>query len=158
VGHVGDVHPELIAIPRPLDGDRVVEVLGVRPVYGHRREVAEVPALAGVLARDRLGLLLRLAREGSGGRDGGEERLVDVAGVPGRPDHARHLAAQRAVLLTRADEDDVPGLGAATELAGDQHRAPLLDEERVGDRVLTPANQHGRQYQEGTPVLGRGTS
>jgi hypothetical protein len=150
------VDPEPVTAPGPLDGDRVVEVFGVRPVYGHGREAAEVLALPGVSTGDGFGLFLDLAREPPGGPDGGEECLVDVARVARRPDNPCDLAAQRPVLLTGADEDDVPGLGAPAELAGDQHRAPLLDEERIRDRVLPPAHQHRRQYQEGSPIVGFG--
>src|SRR5215218_9537870 len=128
-----------------------------RPSPGDGREVAEVPALPEVLAGDRLGFFFDLAWELSGSPDGGEERLVDIARVLRGPDHARDLTAQGAVLLAGLHQDYVPRLGAPAELARDQHRAPLLDEERVGDRVLTPAHQHGREYQEGAPVSEKGT-
>ena len=36
----------------------------------------------------------------------------------------------------------------------DQHRTPLLDEERVCYRVLPPTHQHSRKYQESAPIRG----
>ena len=144
----------LYPVAGPLDRDRVVEILGVSAVDRHRREVAEVPALAGLPARDGLSLLFHLLGKRTGGPDGGEKRLVDVARVFGGPDDARHLAAQRAVLLARVHQHDIPRLGTATKLACDQHRTPLLHEERICYRVLPPTDQHGRQYQESAPIKG----
>lgn len=67
MGDVGDMNPHLIptglavhALDR-LDRDRVVEVPGVRPVYGDGRQMAQVHAFAEVFAGDGGGLVLRLA-------------------------------------------------------------------------------------------------
>src|SRR5215207_1149982 len=152
VGHVGYVDPDFVAVFGALDRDRVVEVFGVGPVYGHGREMPEVLSLPDLPSRDRLGLLLDLPRELAGGPDGGEKRLVDVARVLRGPDYAGNLAPQRAVLLAGVNQDQVSGLSAAAQLACDQHGTPLLDEKRVCYRVLPPTDQHGRKYQESAPI------
>src|SRR5215213_4592406 len=113
--------------------------------------MTQVPAFSALPAGHNLCLFVHLFREGTGGPDGGEKRLVDVARVLRSPDDARHLATQRAVLLTRVHEHDIPSLGTPTQLACDQHRTPLFDEERICYRVLSPTDQHGRQYQESAP-------
>src|SRR5918994_5862138 len=150
--YVGYVNPYFEALCGTLDRDRIVEVLCVGAVYGHRGEVTQVPALPGLPVCDRLGLFIDLLREPAGGADGGEERLVYVARVFGRPDDARYLAPERAVLLAGVDEDYIAGLSAPAKLACDQHRTPLLDEERVCYRVLPPTDQHSRKYQESAPI------
>src|ERR687895_79292 len=96
--HVGYVDPYPVATCRTLDRDRIVEVFRVGAVYGHRGEVAQVPALPHLPVCEGLGLLIDLCRELAGGSDGGEERLIDVARVLRRPDDARCLAPERAVL------------------------------------------------------------
>src|SRR5215212_9560905 len=116
--------------------------------------MAQVRALTELPVGNALSLLIHLLRERACGFDGGEERLVDVARVFRRPDNARHLATQRAVLRARVHEHDIPRLGPPTKLACDQHRTPLFDEERICYRVLPPTNQHGRQYQESVPKSG----
>ena len=144
MGHVGYMNPYLEAICCTLDRDRIVEVFGVGAVYRHRGEVTQVYALPDLPMCDGIGLLFDLPRELAGGPDGGEESLIDIARVLGRPDNSRYLAPQRAVLLSGIHEDYIAGLGASAKLACDQHRTPLLDEERVCYRVLPPTNQHGR--------------
>src|ERR671910_311328 len=154
MGHVGYVDPYSVATCRTLDRDRIVEVFGVGAVYGHRGEVTQVPALPHLPACEGLGLLIDLSRELPGGTDGGEERFIDVARVLGRSDDARYLAPERAVSLAGVHEDYVAGLSAPTKLACDQHRTPLLYEERVCYRVLPPTDQHSRKYQESAPIRG----
>src|SRR5918995_5146855 len=113
--------------------------------------MTQVRAFPHLLAHHRVSLLIHFLRELAGRSDGGEERLVDVTRVLGRPDYARDLAPERAVLLPGVHEDYIAGLGTPAKLACDQHRAPLLDEERVCYRVLPPTDQHSRKYQEGAP-------
>src|SRR5215216_4882876 len=119
MGYVGYVDPYPVAICGTLDRDRIVEIFCVGAVYGHRREVTEVPALPHLRLCDDLGLLIYLSRE--------------LAGGP---------------------ENYVASLSAPAKLACDQHRTPLLDEERVCYRVLPPTNQHSRKYQESAPIRG----
>src|SRR5919106_2734077 len=154
MGYVSYVDPYPVAVCGTLDRDRIVEIFCIGTVNGHRGEVTQVPALPHLPACDGLGLLIDLSRELSGGADGGEERLVDVARVLRRSDDARYLAPERAVLLAGSHEDYVAGLSAPTKLACDQHRTPLLYEERVCYRVLPPTDQHGRKYQESAPIRG----
>src|SRR4029450_5410188 len=125
------VDPHLESFAGTLDRDRIVEIPGVGAVYGYRRKMTQVPAFAWLPARDSLGLLIHLLRERAGGLDGGEKRLVDVARIFGGPDHTCHFAPQRSVLLARVHEHDIPRLGTPTKLACDQHRTPLLHEERI---------------------------
>src|SRR3954471_24641732 len=113
--------------------------------------MTQIPAFATFPARHDFSLFVQLLREGTGGSDRGEKRLVDVTWVFRRPDDARHLATQRAVLLARVHQHDVPRLGTPTKLACDKHRTPLFDEKRICNRVLPPTDQHGRQYQESAP-------
>jgi hypothetical protein len=91
----------------------------------------QIPALSALPARHNFSFFVYLLRESTGGPDGGEKRLVDVARIFRSPDDACHLATQRAVLLARVDEHDVPRLGTPTKLACDQHRTPLFHEERI---------------------------
>src|SRR5215212_1114774 len=154
MGYVGYVDPYHVAVCGTLDRDRIVEIFCIGTVYGHRGEVTQVPALPHLPARDGPGLLIDLSRELAGGSDGGEERLIDVARVLRRPYDAGYLAPERAVLLASVHEDYVAGLSAPAKLACDQHRTPLLDEERVSYRVLPPTDQHSRKYQESAPIRG----
>src|ERR671912_1422317 len=154
MGYVGYVDPDPVAVCGTLHRDGIVEVLCVGAVYGHRGEVTKVPALPHLPACNGLGLLIDLSRELAGGAYGGEQRLVNVARVLRRPDYARYLAPERAVPLAGVHEDYVAGLSAPAKLACDQHRTPLLDEERVCYRVLPPTDQHSRKYQESAPIRG----
>src|SRR5829696_116794 len=99
MSYVGYVDPNPVAICGTFDRDRIVEVHCVGAVYGHRREVTQVPALPYLPVCDGLGLLIDFFREFAGGSDGGEESLIDVARVLRRPDDAGYLAPERAVLL-----------------------------------------------------------
>src|SRR5215203_1708047 len=152
MGHVSYVDPYPVAICSALDRDRIVEILCVGAVYGHRGEVTQVPTLPHLPVCDGLGLLIDLSREFAGCSDGGEECLIDVARILRRPDDAGYLAPERAVLLAGVYEDYVAGLSTPAKLACDQHRTPLLDEERVCYRVLPSTDQHSRQYQESAPI------
>src|SRR5215203_4878630 len=154
MGYVGYVDPYPVAVSETLDRDRIVEVFCVGAVYGNRGEVPQVPALPDLPVYDGLGLLVDLSRELAGGADGGEECLIDVARVLRRPDDAGYLAPERAVLLAGVHENYVAGLSAPAKLASNQHRTPLLDEERVCYRVLPPTDQHSRKYQESAPIRG----
>jgi len=146
MGHVRDMYPQAVAVARALDGDGVVEILGVRAVYGDGRKVAQILAALASLPAGRLdGLLLDLRRERARGLDGGEERVVDVARVVRGAKHLDDLAAQRAALLADAHQHDVAGLGPPPQLAGNEDRATLLYEEGIGDRILAPTDQLGRQ-------------
>src|SRR5215207_8915293 len=136
MSYVGYVDPNPVAICGTFDRDRIVEVHCVGAVYGHRREVTQVPALPYLPVCDGLGL------------------LIDVARVLRRPDDAGYLAPERAVLLAGVHQNYVAGLSAPAKLACDQHRTPLLDEERVCYRVLPPTDQHSRKYQESAPIRG----
>ena len=50
MGDVGNMHAHLeVAILQPAEGQRVVEVLGVRRVYGYGEHVPEVAASLQVL-------------------------------------------------------------------------------------------------------------
>src|SRR5918999_2556843 len=141
--------PETVACVPPLhalDRDCVVEVLGIGAVDGHARKVAQVLSLAQVPTDARRGRFLDFIGELAGGLYRGEERLVDVARVVRGSEDLRHLAAQGTPLLADAHQNYVTGLGAAPELAGDQDRATLLDEQGVRDRVLPPADQLGWHY------------
>src|SRR5215216_4881479 len=152
MGYVGNVDPYPVAVCGTLDRDRIVEIFCIGTVYGHRGEVTQVPALPHLPVCDGIGLLIDLSRKLAGGTDGGEERLVDVARVLRRPDDAGYLAPERAVLLAGVHKDYVAGFSAPAKLACDQHRTPLLDEERVCYRVLPSTDQHGRKYQESAPI------
>src|SRR5688500_2063883 len=154
MGYVGYVYPNPVAVCGTLDRDRIVEVFCVGAVYGNRGEVTQVGALSDLRACDGFGLLIDLSREFSGGTDGGKKGLVNVARVLRRSDDARHLSPERAVLLAGVHEDYIAGLGTPAKLACDQHRTPLLDEERVCYRVLPTTNQHSRKYQESAPIRG----
>jgi integrase len=128
VGHVRDVDPEAVARFYALDGDRIIEVLGVRPVDGDGREGTEVFTVTRHLAGGHDGFLLHPRGEPTRGVYRGEESIVDVSRIFGGAEDLRHLAAQRTALLANADEDYVSGLRATAQPASHEDRAPLLDE------------------------------
>jgi hypothetical protein len=119
VGDVGDVHPEDVLVVALLDGDGVVEVLGVDGVRRPGRQFPEVLALAGL--RGDLGLDVRHASLG----------LID--------DRRR----QRVVEVELLQELLALALDVAGEFGVDLHGALPLDGARLGLRL---AVAHGHSY------------
>ncbi len=104
VRHVGDVHAHLVEpLVELLDGEGVVEVLGVGGVDGAGPRVAEVLALGHVLrrdlARDGVGRVLHVLRVLVGqpvlGQDGVHLHVV----VATLTEHVHHLSDEVLVLL-----------------------------------------------------------
>ncbi len=178
VRHVGDVHAELPLAGRGIvrDGDRVVEVLGVRRVDRDREDLLQVLAAgllldllvehAGGLARlldgalrelgaetvrhdDRLRLDVRLARLAQHARDHALGHVVAVGIVQQLDDH---LAADFGVLHVRvADQHRLVQRAAAGR---DEPAAAAL--EQHADERVAAALQHLLDLANGAAAAGPG--